>query len=94
MQVKFGTPHVVDLGQELEFAPQANGNGDRTPRLYVVADGATDPWAPQTWMQGSETYLAVSDRDSNPDPSPHCAESDPGPRCGGDSGPKWNQIQR
>eukprot|EP01047_Picozoa_sp_COSAG01_P029792 COSAG01_NODE_2056_length_8537_cov_4.215607_5_plen_249_part_00 len=56
-----GTPHVVDLGKELEFSLQANGGGDSTPRVYMVGDGATeaiDPYASQTWMQGSETYIA------------------------------------
>ncbi len=60
-KVKMGTPHVVDLGRELEYAPQANGGGDTTKRVYLVADGAReeiDPYAPQTWMMGSETYLA------------------------------------
>jgi hypothetical protein len=51
-KVKMGTPHVVDLGRELEYAPQANGAGDTTKRVYMVADGAreeVDPYAPQTW---------------------------------------------
>ena len=45
-----GTPHVVDLGQELEHAAAANGGGDATPRVYLVGDGAreeVDPYAPQ-----------------------------------------------
>ena len=51
-KVKMGTPHVVDLGRELEYAPQANGAGDTTKRVYMVADGAreeVDSYAPQTW---------------------------------------------
>lgn len=59
-KVKFGTPHIVDLGRDLEHAPEANdpAGSDTTPRAYLVADGATELNAPQTWMQGSETYLA------------------------------------
>ena len=42
-------------------AEQANSGGDVTKRVYLVGDGAreeVDPYAPQTWMMGSETYLA------------------------------------
>ena len=68
-KVRMGTPHVVDLGRELEFSAQANGGGDPTPRVYLVADGATnsvDPYAPQTWMMGSETYIARTKVAPNP----------------------------
>ncbi|CAE7243274.1 unnamed protein product [Symbiodinium sp. CCMP2592] len=53
-KVKFGAPHVVDLGQNLEHQP----NGASDPRLYLVGHGASAPMSPTSWMQGSEVYLA------------------------------------
>ncbi|CAE7752877.1 unnamed protein product, partial [Symbiodinium necroappetens] len=53
-KVKFGAPHVVDLGQNLAHQP----NGASDPRLYLVGHGASAPMSPTSWMQGSEVYLA------------------------------------
>ena len=49
-KVKFGAPHVVDFGQELEHSPDG--------RMYVVGHGASLPTAHQSWMQGDEVYMA------------------------------------
>ncbi len=51
-KVKFGAPHVVDFGQELEHAP------DNVKLLYVVGHGASESYSPTSWMQGSEVHLA------------------------------------
>ena len=48
--VKFGAPHFVDFGRELQHSPDG--------MAYIVAHGATDPSSIQAWMQGDEVYLA------------------------------------
>ncbi|CAK0876915.1 unnamed protein product [Prorocentrum cordatum] len=53
-KVKYGAPHVVDLGRELEHAPQ----GDDTPMMYVVGHGTHESESPSSWMQGSDVYIA------------------------------------
>ena len=47
-KVKFGAPHVVDLGQELEYSP------DSVKRAYVVGHGADKEYQPHSWMAGSQ----------------------------------------
>ena len=49
-KVKFGAPHVVDLGRELEYSPDGF--------MYLVGHGADKDYQPQSWMQGSQVYLA------------------------------------
>jgi len=53
-KVKFGAPHVVDLGQELEHRPA----GDGEPMMYIVGHGTSQSYSPSSWMQGSEVYMA------------------------------------
>lgn len=53
-KVKFGAPHVVDLGQELEHRPA----GDEEPMMYIVGHGTSQSYSPSSWMQGSEVYMA------------------------------------
>ncbi|CAL1137136.1 unnamed protein product [Cladocopium goreaui] len=53
-KVKFGAIHVVDLGKALQYTPA----GDREKMMYVIGHGASSPFSPQSWMQGSEIYLA------------------------------------
>lgn len=49
-KVKFGAPHVIDFGQELEHSPDK--------KVYIIGHGATRPEAHESWMQGDEIYLA------------------------------------
>lgn len=42
-KVKFGAPHVVDFGKELEYSPDK--------KVYIIAHGATRSAAHQSWMQ-------------------------------------------
>lgn len=49
-KVKFGTPHIVDFGQNNQHSPDG--------RVYIVGDGANETWQPQTWNMGSQTYMA------------------------------------
>eukprot|EP00656_Telonema_subtile_P018296 TRINITY_DN19870_c0_g2_i1.p1 TRINITY_DN19870_c0_g2~~TRINITY_DN19870_c0_g2_i1.p1 ORF type:complete len:435 (+),score=53.47 TRINITY_DN19870_c0_g2_i1:124-1428(+) len=49
-KVKFGAPHVVDFGRELEHSPDG--------KMYIIGHGASQPWSPASWMQGSEVYMA------------------------------------
>ena len=49
-KVKFGAPHVVDFGRELEHSPDG--------KMYICGHGASLPQAHQSWMQGDEVYLA------------------------------------
>lgn len=49
-KVKFGAPHVVDLGQELRHSPDG--------KMYIVGHGAVRPEAHQSWMQGDQVYMA------------------------------------
>ena len=53
-KVKFGAPHVVDLGQELEHSPDADG----VKRAYMVGHGADQEYQPQSWMHGSQVYMS------------------------------------
>ena len=49
-RVKFGTPHWVDFGQELEHSPDG--------KAYLVAHGASSPSSTEMWMLGDQVYLA------------------------------------
>eukprot|EP00041_Stephanoeca_diplocostata_P006638 m.90490 g.90490 ORF g.90490 m.90490 type:complete len:629 (+) comp16461_c0_seq2:37-1923(+) len=49
-KVKFGAPHWVDFGQELEHSPDG--------KAYLVGHGASRPEAIQAWMLGDEVYMA------------------------------------
>jgi len=49
-RIKFGTPHWVDFGQELEHSPDG--------KAYIVAHGATSPTSTQFWMLGDQVYMA------------------------------------
>lgn len=49
-RVKFGTPHFVDFGQELEHSPDG--------KAYIVAHGATSPSSTEMWMLGDQVYMA------------------------------------
>ena len=60
-KVKFGAPHVVDLGQELAYSP------DGVKRAYVVGHGASKEYQPQSWMHGSEVYLARTTAEVSPE---------------------------
>ncbi|CAK9030455.1 unnamed protein product [Durusdinium trenchii] len=53
-KVKFGAPHVVDLGKALQYRPV----GDEEKMMYVIGHGASSRFSPTSWMQGSEIYLA------------------------------------
>mmetsp|Transcript_88696 Transcript_88696/g.286580 ORF Transcript_88696/g.286580 Transcript_88696/m.286580 type:complete len:333 (-) Transcript_88696:248-1246(-) len=57
VDVKFGAIHVVDLGRELEHAPAADPEPS-TPFVYVVGHGASQNSSPESWMQGSDVYMA------------------------------------
>jgi hypothetical protein len=49
-KVKFGAPHWVDFGQELEHSPDG--------KAYIVGHGASKPTSIQAWMLGDEVYMA------------------------------------
>jgi hypothetical protein len=49
-KVKFGAPHFVDFGQDLEHSPDG--------KAYLVGHGASRPEAIQAWMLGDEVYMA------------------------------------
>ena len=49
-RVKFGAPHWVDFGQELEHSPDG--------KAYLVGHGATSPESIQAWMLGDQVYMA------------------------------------
>lgn len=49
-KVKFGAPHFVDFGQNLEHSPDG--------KAYLVGHGASRPEAIQAWMLGDEVYMA------------------------------------
>jgi hypothetical protein len=49
-RIKFGTPHWVDFGQELEHSPDG--------KAYLVAHGAVAPGSTEMWMLGDQVYLA------------------------------------
>jgi hypothetical protein len=49
-RVKFGTPHWVDFGQELEHSPDG--------KAYIIAHGATSPSSTEMWMLGDQVYMA------------------------------------
>ena len=53
-KVKFGAPHVADLGAELVHSPDGSA--------YVLGHGASAEREPHSWMQGSEVYLARTTR--------------------------------
>lgn len=52
-KVKFGAPHFVDFGRNLEHSPDG--------KAYIVGHGATDPDNVQAWMLGDHIYLARVD---------------------------------
>ena len=49
-RVKFGAPHWVDFGQEMEHSPDG--------KAYIVGHGATSPESIQAWMLGDQVYMA------------------------------------
>jgi len=49
-KVKMGAPHVIDLGRNLESSPDGNA--------YLIATGASLPNEYESWMQGSQVYIA------------------------------------
>jgi hypothetical protein len=49
-RVKFGSPHWVDFGQNMEYSPDG--------KAYLVGHGATSPQSHQAWMLGDEVYMA------------------------------------
>ena len=49
-KVKFGAPHWVDFGQDLQWSPDG--------KAYLVGHGASRPEAIQAWMLGDEIYMA------------------------------------
>mmetsp|Transcript_5937 Transcript_5937/g.10784 ORF Transcript_5937/g.10784 Transcript_5937/m.10784 type:complete len:223 (-) Transcript_5937:127-795(-) len=49
-KVKFGAPHVVDFGKNMKNSPDG--------KMYIVGHGASVKTEPQSWMQGSEVYIA------------------------------------
>jgi len=63
-KVKFGAPHVVDLGQELEYSGKASKDGVK--RAYVVGHGADKEEQPHSWMQGSQVYMARTKEEVSP----------------------------
>jgi hypothetical protein len=48
-EVKIGSPHFVDFGQNLEYSPDG--------KAYLVAHGATRPGAHNSWISGDQIYL-------------------------------------
>ena len=59
-KIKFGAPHIVDLGRELEHAPGGE------PRVYMVGHGAQLAHQPHSWMQGSAVYLCRTTAEPSP----------------------------
>lgn len=51
--MKFGAPHFVDFGKNLEHSPDG--------KAYIVGHGASKPDSIQAWMLGDEVYLARAD---------------------------------
>ena len=49
-KVKFGAPHVVDFGRDMQFSPDG--------KLYLVGHGASHSNDYEGWMVGSEIYMA------------------------------------
>ena len=49
-RIKFGTPHWVDFGKELEHSPDG--------KAYIVAHGASSPSSSELWMLGDQVYMA------------------------------------
>jgi hypothetical protein len=49
-KVKFGSPHVVDFGQDMRYSPDG--------KFYLVGHGADHANDYQGWMEGSQVYLA------------------------------------
>jgi hypothetical protein len=47
--VKFGAPHFVDFGQNLEHSPDG--------KAYLVGHGATHPDAEVAWIRGDQAFL-------------------------------------
>jgi len=52
-RVKFGTPHWVDFGQELEHSPDG--------KAYIISHGATSATSTEMWVQGDQVYMARVD---------------------------------
>jgi hypothetical protein len=49
-RVKFGTPHWVDFGQELEHSPDG--------KAYIISHGATSDTSTEMWVLGDQIYMA------------------------------------
>ncbi len=49
-KVKFGSPHFVDFGRNMQHSPDG--------RAYIIAHGATRPEANNTWVSGDQVYMA------------------------------------
>lgn len=49
-KVKFGSPHFVDFGRNMEHSPDG--------RAYLVGHGATRPDAACSWISGDQVYMA------------------------------------
>ncbi len=50
-KVKFGAPHFVDFGQNMQHSPDG--------KAYIVGHGAARPEAVQAWMLGDQGTQAV-----------------------------------
>lgn len=48
--VKFGTPHFVDFGKNMEHSPDG--------KAYLVGHGSTDAGSCNSWIQGDHIYLS------------------------------------
>jgi len=49
-KVKFGAPHFVDFGKNMEHSPDG--------KAYLVGHGAVRPNADNSWISGDQAYLA------------------------------------
>jgi hypothetical protein len=57
-KIKFGALHVVDHGAENMHSP--------TGHIYLIGHGASDPLGWESWMQGSEVYMARVQQTTDP----------------------------
>ena len=53
-EIRFGAPHFVDFGQNMEYAPVVDGE----KKAYLVGHGSTQYGAFNSWVQGDAIYLA------------------------------------
>ena len=49
-KVRMGAPHFVDFGKNMEHSPDG--------KAYLVAHGAIDPDASESWIAGDQIYMA------------------------------------